>query len=462
MKLRNILLTSVAAGALLAVGACTGDDDNLRPELTAAEEEAAAAKKTAAEAEAAKEKAEEEAAAEKKRADELEAEKTKEDERKAAEERLAAARTANALYLGLSSEDALFGDDASDKPAITADTLVATIGDANDATTLKKTGMPVSSISGWAGTQYKLTQKSGPTDTAVVFTNQGAPTREPFAKKYLTELGEDNQISTGFNPMLVASSAFATGSGGASHPIPDGQSLVTLRGTYDGAPGSYTCSGDCSSAVGGGGIILTGSWHFTPDAGAMASTPDANYLAFGWWLRQTDAGYSVEAFTDEVGTLPTSTSIGGLQGSATYNGAAAGKYALSSPLGGIADAGHFTASAMLKADWGNETLGGTITGMINGFMGADGTARDWTVELQESNIDASAATFGLDADGAVWTVGEVSEAKAGGYTGQFYETAVASDTTTTGIGVPLGTSGTFDAEYGNIGAMSGAFGATRE
>ena len=72
-----------------------------------------------------------------------------------------------------------------------------------------------------------------------------------------------------------------------------------------------------------------------------------------------------------------------LQGTATYMGGAAGKYALSSSTGGTNDAGHFTAKATLEADFNVDDM---ISGTIDTFMGADGMARDWSVELKESGV----------------------------------------------------------------------------
>ena len=61
------------------------------------------------------------------------------------------------------------------------------------------------------------------------------------------------------------------------------------------------------------------------------------------------------------------TGVTALQGTATYSGGAAGKYALHSTTGGTNDAGHFTADATLEANFNNDTVSGTI----DGFMGAD-------------------------------------------------------------------------------------------
>ena len=68
------------------------------------------------------------------------------------------------------------------------------------------------------------------------------------------------------------------------------------------------------------------------------------------------------------GDVPNATGLDALEGTATYMGGAAGKYALRSSTGGTNDAGHFTARATLNADFSDDS----ITGTIDNFMGADG------------------------------------------------------------------------------------------
>ena len=104
------------------------------------------------------------------------------------------------------------------------------------------------------------------------------------------------------------------------------------------------------------------------------STPDANYASYGWWIHKSedDSDYTASAFVDVKGTgeapapLQPSTT---LQGTATYMGGAAGKYALSSSTGGTNDAGHFTARATLEADFSDDIRSRAPS---TSFMGADG------------------------------------------------------------------------------------------
>ena len=99
-------------------------------------------------------------------------------------------------------------------------------------------------------------------------------------------------------------------------------------------------------------------------------------------MTKADDSLTASAFVDDKSTAST-TAVGGLlAGSATYRGGAAGKYALSSSTGGTNDAGHFTATATLEADFEKAE----VTGTIDRFMGADGQSRDWTVELKKSAL----------------------------------------------------------------------------
>ena len=135
-------------------------------------------------------------------------------------------------------------------------------------------------------------------------------------------------------------------SGTQNHPIPDRSNAFYTRGTYDGAPGEYRCTGTCTSTNDGEGSpsVLGGTWHFKPDAGAMVSQPDAEYLYFGWWVSKDKDGNptAASAFAGVVepseNDLDRGAAGGSLTGSATYAGKAAGKFAMSNPLDGTGTA----------------------------------------------------------------------------------------------------------------------------
>ena len=140
-------------------------------------------------------------------------------------------------------------------------------------------------------------------------------------------------------------------------------------------------------------------------------------------------------------------------GTARYVGGAAGKYALASSTGGTNDAGHFTARATLDADFGDDMISGTI----DMFMGADGMARDWSVELNETAIVPNGGSItALTTEATVWSIGDDDDnaAASGQWSGNLREEG--------DDGVPMVATGTFYTEYGTTGRMVGAFGANRE
>ena len=388
-----------------------------------------------------------------------------------------------------------------------------TVGNTDDVTTaLRASGAESTTMGEWTGMEYnrEVTRATRATrDTAMVYTNQGAPT--VTGKLFVVEHGDlldttktsvgDAALDgttppTGYTAdqirMYIAGPEFAASSGTKGHANNTGGGVGSLhtsfetRGTFDGAPGTYRCVPDattspCTSAVQGGTSanqiqLAGGTWTFTPDVGAMTarSTPDPDYFVYGWWLRNSDEkGYEVGTFTDVVDADPAIAVLGitTLEGSATYMGHAAGKYALlpglDNPTG---DVGHFTANVMLTADWGDEAAIGTLSGMVDGFMGADGMARDWTVELQKTTLRATGETdSGLTSTDSVemmqtvWTIGDAADA-AGGWMGTLHEASPASSPR---AGTPTTALGEFTAEHGVVGEadsafghMAGAFGAT--
>jgi len=428
--------------------------------------------------------------------------------------------TSRALYQTLDEKMQLDMDSDSitaDNKSISWDPPPADVGDtADDEFSLRPSGADPTMMGEWTGNEYKVevTREARATrDTAMVYTNQGAPTvaGKLFVVEHGDLLDDDTKTSvtdaaldgttppTGYTAdqirMYIASPEFAATSGTKTHANNSGGGVGSphmsfeARGTFDGAPGTYRCvpgtDSTCSSAVQGGTSgnqiqLDGGTWTFTPDVGAMTarSTPDATYFVYGWWLRNSDAeGYEVGTFTDYVGlTIDGSVgddsddlAIDALEGSATYMGHAAGKYSLlpglDNPTG---DVGHFTANVMLKAEWGDLTAIGSLSGTVDGFMGYDGMARDWTVELQKVDLtsagatgDADSVTTGTQNQETVWTIGTAADA-AGEWTAQLYEASTSPRT-----GTPTTVLGEFTAEHGVVGEadsafghMAGAFGAT--
>ena len=135
----------------------------------------------------------------------------------------------------------------------------------------------------------------------------------------------------------------------------------------------------------------------------------------------------------------------GVTGSATYNGTAVGRYAISGTL--VANQGHgeFSANAQLIANFDARSVVGTLSR----FTGQP----NWEVTLRGGTISNAAVT----GDGVTWSIG--GDAKDGGvWEADFYSNLPTDESN----GVqPYGIAGTFSAAHGDAARMIGAFGAHR-
>ena len=402
---------------------------------------------------------------------------------------MAMAATAAKLYAGISAPSG-DGSGTNDRFAAYSGTndsqISVTFGDGTNAGTAiplsedKKT--MVAANHGWAGKRY-ADPAGGDMVEAVVYSNVGDPT--PGAK-FNSGTGDGNVGFATTDGVLtfaadqntatrIASPSFDHSAGSKTFKLPDpntnGATMVTIAGSYYGVAGTYTCTpgatGSCNvnRAADGYTLDLTSatSWTFTatnPDA-RVTATPDAIYASYGWWIHKSADGstFTASAFADVKGAVNAAATVNTLQGTATYSGGAAGKYALSSSTGGTNDAGHFTADATLQADFGDASAGGTITGTIDNFMGADGMSRDWSVELKENMIaddgliNSTAAVGGTGAETA-WTIGGTAASASGEWSGTLYDNG--------DDGVPKVGTGTFYTTYGMGGKMVGAFGVNKQ
>lgn len=259
-----------------------------------------------------------------------------------------------------------------------------------------------------------------------------------------------------------------------------------VRGTYDGAPGTYRCNGgadDCTVNINDDGMItaMSAGWIFTPDAGAMAQVADTDYLHYGFWLsRTTDADgvityNEVETFAGSSIAASVGTALDDVNGSATYTGDALGVYVrdvLSSGGGSVesSTSGHFTADVSLTATFGQLVVGSnansippnmlnTVSGTIDNFMLSGGEENDWTVDVMAMRADTE-NTFTGTADGTP----DVAGGEAGSINGTFYGVATGDDASTTATDesvLPSSMAGEFNASFNN-GTVAGAFGAERE
>ncbi len=355
-------------------------------------------------------------------------------------------------------------------------------------------GDSAGSLNDWTGTDYADASGTGDsrvTDEARVYTNQGAAASQPFADEHTLAADEDyfvvttgGSVATGASLDLVMVNAFEH-SGEQTHLPADRADAVYFRGTYNGAPGEYRCATGCSSTNDGSGApsALGGTWHFTPDTGAMVSEPDAQYLYFGWWVSKDSDGdpTAASAFSGLVEPSGTSTPLtaaagSAITGSATYAGPAVGKFAMNNPIDGTGMGGHFTANAELKATFGPDTVEGSgMTGTIDSFRLNDGSEDPgWSVSLHRAAwgatgaitppADDSGTADVNEALGTTWSINDNSSGSSGTWSGQMYDEMPGNadaDPPGDGSNIPTTAIGTFYSEFSSIGRMVGAFGAER-
>ncbi len=350
-----------------------------------------------------------------------------------------------------------------------------------DSVTLKA-GDSAGALGSWMGTDYALTTGTGAskvTNEARVYNNKGPGKTVSLAAAGITvhtaaTAGDDIKgyytVDETADLAKIMGAAF-THSGTQNHAYDsDNEVAFTTRGTFDGAPGEYRCTGTCSSTNDGTGSpsALAGVWHFKPDAGAMVHQPDTTYLYYGWWVsKDSDGGpTAASAFTGVVfpttGSAPTGVGGATINGSATYAGHAAGKFAMSNVLDGTGNGGHFTADAELKATFGSGTTAG-MTGTIDNFRLNDGSEDPgWSVALARGAWGADGAITAPTADPTVWSINGNKAPASGTWSGQMYDEMPGNAPDGDGSDVPTTVTGTFYSEFSTIGRMAGAFGAEKQ
>ena len=382
-------------------------------------------------------------------------------------------------------------DDGGGSAEITAATdgaeFLTGTGGVAGVETVEATDTEVAMLGMWQGTEL-LGDTDGemPSSTAVVYTDVGPDVGKAWAEVYsnvdATAVGnadvDGSLLNT--NPRAVISASAFSSAGLKDHHADRNAAtnVVSVSGTFDGAPGAYTCTsaeaGACTSNLTTGGVVLGGDtgWSFNPVDNAQVSQPDPAYAYFGWWLHEDDNGPEVDVFHGVTGLNSAGDTFPPLGGKATYQGKAAGKYAIDPVAPGTyASGGHWTADATLTANFedpdADDPVGanGSISGMIENFM-ADGEAMDWSVSLGDTVLSAT-ATFDSDTNNAnevagddvVWTIADEDAPESGMWSGALYDQTSPPD----GNNVPSTATGEFSATYSEgghtIGHMIGAFGA---
>ena len=339
-----------------------------------------------------------------------------------------------------------------------------------------KAGDAAGALGSWKGVNYTLMGEDT-SHTALVYTNQAAPTPAAFGAVHSANYDADSRTLTLTADVddNIAGPNFPTAGTTTYNANAPGRSEESFPGTYDGVAGTYFCTittgNACTARYTPSGFDLGANWTFVHPKGAMVAVADADYLYFGWWLQKDKDGAptSASAFYGAAGTPPTAPIVSGegLLGSATYSGNAAGKFAVNNPFGG-SDAGDFTADVALTARFGPYAApnNGGITGAINNFM-ANGKPAPWSVELQRARWGGDPGSF-ISTDDTntndtdetsytVWSIDGNAAPESGSWRGQVYDEAAddGSDVPTTVIGV-------FESRFDSTHTMVGAFGATRD
>ena len=372
----------------------------------------------------------------------------------------------------------------------------------------------------WAGTRL-MQSVTGATNHLFVYTDIEAPTRIHFYNwdgdsttpslypdEVTDALMEPAKSSTDITPLTLgdggetfsAATADLTrfpepqapeeGDFTEDYPVNDASSSsadgtnnqVSIPGNYNGAGGRYICAPAaagpaCSVTVAPSGAYASDdAWTFVPELNSTAWRGDQEFMSFGWWLQEPTSptgSYTFRYYADgdAYGSQDDATALVLANGSATYNGRAAGKFVIqeiddTGVTGG--EAGMFTAAASLTATFTGGTdngAAGNIMGTINGFQ-SDNAGVDvsgWSVSLNRQT------TSDLGSGGDVTSVGTNNVPTAGGFDGA---TAMMGDQTAygtwtsqffgqpTGNAYPLGVGGRFQADN-EAASIAGAFGARR-
>ena len=228
-----------------------------------------------------------------------------------------------------------------------------------------------------------------------------------------------------------------------------------FSGSFDGASGTFECMGTCTIKHEGGDLydIESGTWTFTTSNTATVKVADDSYMYFGWWKREAKSDGSLSFSTFSAGQHPVTEIPIALTGTATYTGPAVGQYAIYQPAGSDSGTGSFTARAELTANFGDNTGNeGMLSGRVTNFS----NAADWSLTLMSQEIvDGGVARPDNPAtDPSVsWTIAGNTVA-GGGWYARFF-----SDVAPYAGHIPEGVAGTFNAEFGTVGRLVGAFGA---
>ena len=330
-----------------------------------------------------------------------------------------------------------------------------------------------SSASGWSVTTLS---NSGFThnDDLVVYSNRGRATRVLLTQEYSGRFMDDDDETantpieasiTSADGRLIRSGSFPTQDGDdktfphnyENDDTSDGPDIVRISGTFHGASGYFHCEGTCTIGRRGDRYTVAGSWEFHATDTARALVDDKSYMYFGWWKREqkSDESFSFATFSGrsamDYSAKDDPTNFNLLGGSATYRGPAVGQYAIYQPLGTQSEAGSFTASAELTADFTANMLSGTVTNFRND--------PDWSLTLNRQTMAGGEVSGGT----TDWTIAGNTSLRRGAWDAEFFSEAEYVGQTPDGV---IGEfTGIYDADAdatnGDVGRIVGAFGARK-
>ena len=225
-------------------------------------------------------------------------------------------------------------------------------------------------------------------------------------------------INTAAEFGMSSSGDFHTDSAAKDHEPSGAGTEVRLAGAFSGASGHFVCNtasdAMCQSGINpAGAVMLTGVWHFYPaDENAMVDGP--KLAEWGWWINEQPTPDVARVFYGRVNgvttALPVSATLTSVGGTAKYQGAAHGLYAITKT--GESDSGSFDATVNLDAAFGTSP---TIEGTVSGFEATGKDLAGWEITLHKSTLTASGildTSGSLDNDGeAVWKSGTTTVAE---------------------------------------------------
>ena len=243
------------------------------------------------------------------------------------------------------------------------------------------------SVSGFSGAGFTRQRGTVGTETLRLYTNLGSPGSRQWWKVYgaadianvTTDAGKARPSSFGISRSLfqVVQADMTV--------VPENRDDVTRSGMYDGVSGTFSCDTGCNMAADADGMVTyTGTWTFKPGSltSGISQDQDTEFLYFGDWAFEptnpVDADPNAHAYKwiagGDAGAI---TQFDPLEGTATFNGGAVGRYVLRNQVGQGDRVGSFSASASFTANFDTNMIDGRLEDFREGGTSLSG----WSVYL---------------------------------------------------------------------------------